>query len=327
MNIYDPGLVGDIDIVGWFILYRGYAYALGVLLLGALIFVSVRKRLASLEQKRLQNLSEIDGFEPIEAEPPRPQASWGQIRQRIEGRITGRYTIIRKGLGLSIFMLVFLALVIPFVGQLPATLISLLVTSVTVVLGIAARPFVENLISGVVLSFSNHFYTGDTVSIDGHYGTIEDISLTHTTIKLWDWRRYVIPNQRMLTKEVVNYSHTEDNFIWSKVDFYVAYGTDLVALEQAALEIARNNPWFRGSADPEMWVMELKHESVHCWLAAWTQTPSESWSWKAHTRYHLVETFQKMGVQAHVYHSESESKPPVHLQAQGPDIRPRSESP
>lgn len=61
----------------------------------------------------------------------------------------------------------------------------------------------------MVISFSKHFLTGDTVTLDSQYGTIEDISLTHTTIKLWDWQRYVVPNHRMLSKEVINHSHRQ----------------------------------------------------------------------------------------------------------------------
>jgi small-conductance mechanosensitive channel len=57
------------------------------------------------------------------------------------------------------------------------------------------------------------------VLVEGFYGTIEDVTLTHTVVKIWDWRRYVIPDARMLSDPFVSAS-LFDPFVWSSVEFW-----------------------------------------------------------------------------------------------------------
>jgi small-conductance mechanosensitive channel len=96
-----------------------------------------------------------------------------------------------------------------------------------VILGIASRPWIENIIAGLVLSYSKALNIGDTVLIQDHYGTIEDINFTYTILKIWDWRRFVIPNQVMLREDFVNYTLNED-FYWAKINLWVGHDADLV---------------------------------------------------------------------------------------------------
>ncbi|MBF2053499.1 MAG: mechanosensitive ion channel [Candidatus Sericytochromatia bacterium] len=295
-------------------------YLGAVFLLGSLLFVVFRRKVNQLEQSRLAHVGDLPTMNPVRTRSPL-KLPFYTIKHRLQERISKRYTIIRKTLTLAFVALWGVALSLPFLGQLPATMVSLLVASSTVVLGIAARPFVENLISGVVILFSKHFLTGDTVTLDNQqYGTIEDISLTRTTIKLWDWRRYVVPNHRMLSKEVINHSHRQ-GYLMAWVSFWVAYDTDLVEMERLALQIAKENPFTQGNEPPEMWVMQLSPESIECYLAAWVKSPPDAWSWKAYSRTRIVQTLQQHGIKTHHWQVSSAEKeaamlPPRQLQRQ-----------
>jgi hydrogenase/urease accessory protein HupE len=50
--------------------------------------------------------------------------------------------------------LTILAAAIPFLGDMPATFVSLLVAAVTLMLGVAGRPFIENAMAWLVIAFS-----------------------------------------------------------------------------------------------------------------------------------------------------------------------------
>jgi len=279
-------------------------YLLTVFLLGGGLIYLFRQKVNQMEQSRLEHVGDLPTMNPVRTQSPL-KLPFYLVKNRLQERISNRYTVIRKALTLSMLMVWGLVLSLPFLGQLPATMVSLLVASTTVVLGIAARPFVENLISGVVLSFSRHFITGDTVTLDGQYGTIEDISLTHTTIKLWDWRRYVVPNHRMLSKEVINHSHRQ-GYLMAWVSFWVAYDTDLTDLEATALGVARANPFTQGNEPPEMWVMNMDQAGIECYLAGWVKSPVDAWSWKAQTRTRLIQVLQRKGIRAHTLHHEGD---------------------
>ena len=41
--------------------------------------------------------------------------------------------------------------------------------------------------AGVVIAFSQPLRIGDTVLIEGNWGKVEDISLTYSIIRIWDW--------------------------------------------------------------------------------------------------------------------------------------------
>ena len=149
-------------------------------------------------------------------------------------KIGQRFTIIeRLSIG-AIALLWLFFLVLPHLGKVSSTVFSILVGSSAVVVGIAARPFIENLISGIIISFSKPFRTGDTVKLDEQYGIVEDITLTLTIVKIWNWQRYIIPNSQMLNKSFVNYT-IKDNDQWKHVEFWVAYDSDLEQVRQIAM--------------------------------------------------------------------------------------------
>jgi small-conductance mechanosensitive channel len=189
-------------------------------------------------------------------------------------------------------------LVIPFLNFIPATLISVILGSSAVISGIAARPIIENFMAGVIITFNKPFRVGDTVIIDEQYGTIEDITTTHTILKIWDWRRLVIPNSTMIVKEFINYT-INDSYIWQKVGFKVAYNTDLAHLKSLAIEIATNSPNLVGDEPPMFWVMSLEDNHYKCWIAAWSDSPAKAWELGNDIRSALIEAFQQHGIQTH----------------------------
>ncbi|MEO1173243.1 MAG: mechanosensitive ion channel domain-containing protein, partial [Myxococcota bacterium] len=154
--------------------------AIGLLILGAALYGL--RRLMRRRRERLLNRT-IGAAVDTELQ--------GNLRRRGIESIQQQFTITRRAaVPLGLVVTVSLA-TIPLLDRIPAALLSLTVGVITVLIGVAARPFIENVIAGLVISISKVIRIGDTVKIDEWYGTIEDINTTHTTIKLWDWRRYV----------------------------------------------------------------------------------------------------------------------------------------
>lgn len=236
-------------------------------------------------------------FEAIHTETPVEDPN-SQARQRALDAIERSSTVTRRlVLPLSILFVAFFA-GLPFLDQVPATIFSLLVAALTVLIGIAARPFVENAIAGLVISSSKILNIGDTVRISGHYGTVEDITLSHTTIKLWDWRRFVVPNGAMLSRDFENYS-LFDKHIWAHAEFWVSHDADLAEVERIAIEAPKNSPYFNSTEEPQFWVMALEKDAVHCWVAAWAKTPADAWLLVSDMRTTVARELQRAGIRTH----------------------------
>jgi small-conductance mechanosensitive channel len=256
--------------------------------------------LRHIERRRARRIEKLAQFDAIDTDAPVKGNSTGQSRKKALEGLETRFSIVRRTF-LSMVLLVWLiAFIVPFVGKVPGTLISLSITAGAVIVGIAARPMVENFIAGFVLTFSKQFHTGDTIIIDKEYGTIEDITPTHTVIKLWDWRRYIVPNSGMLSKEVINFS-TRDSFLWAKLEFFVAHDANLEEVESVAVGLARESPYHVGHEEPRLWVMGMEKEAIKCWLAMWAGNPADAWSIRTEVGRALTIELNKRGIKTHAY--------------------------
>ncbi|MDB4974768.1 MAG: putative mechanosensitive channel protein [Myxococcaceae bacterium] len=77
-----------------------------------------------------------------------------------------------------------------------------------VALGFAAQKSLGALLAGIQISISQPIRIGDSVLLQGEFGTIEDIGLTFVTVRLWDERRLIVPTPRFLDEPFQNWSRT-----------------------------------------------------------------------------------------------------------------------
>lgn len=274
------------------------AFAVAVFVLAALMIIYVHRTLSRILDKRLARVDKIKRMDPLHTDLLSKKAKRKQ-KEAIAERIDARFSVIRRFLVGAIIVVAIGVAVMPFLSGLSSTFVSLLFTGVTVIVGIAARPFVENIFSGIVISLSNQIRVGDTLLIDGQYGTVEDVLVTHTRIKTWDWRRYLIPNTRMLTKEFVNLTLREKQ-LWSYLEFYVSYEADLETVERLAYEAAKSSEHCSDVDEPQFWVIRMEPESILCWIAAWANTPSEAWALKSDMAQYMIKAMKREGIATNI---------------------------
>jgi len=250
------------------------------------------------EASRSLRLARRKWFEATKTNTPLENPS-DETREQGLSNIRRQTTVIRRTIIPLILVTTGLLASTPMLGELPTALVSVIVGLLSVTVGVAARPVLENVFSGLVISFSRLINIGDTVIIDDHYGTVEDVTLTHTTLRIWNWERYVIPNTRVLNSPARNFS-LHDLFIWAHVEFWVSYEADLKLVEQLAVEGAKNSSTYAGHEEPKFWVMEMGERGIQCWVAAWADTPSEAWVLKNDVRTALATAMQERGVPSHL---------------------------
>ncbi|MFW6168965.1 MAG: mechanosensitive ion channel family protein [Planctomycetota bacterium] len=282
----------------------------GISLLGVLSWLIRR-----LESEQLEQVEEQEDLQAVRTRSPirRPLHN---AREAASQSVAFRFSIVRRFSVTAIALLWLALLSFPFLGGVPATVVSVIAGFSGIVLGIAAKPFIENLICGIVFTFSGCLSVGDTVLIDGNYGTIEDITMSHTIVKIWDWRRYVIPNSQMMNAKFLNLT-LNDSYQWCRVEFWVSSDANLELVEERAVEVASTSPFFAHFENPRFWLIEMGKDALRCWVAAWAISPTHAWQLSNDIRIRLAKEFQAMGVVPRRFNFDIRSRPAAGQQPAG----------
>jgi small-conductance mechanosensitive channel len=155
-----------------------------------------------------------------------------RILQRVAALLIGLIT-----LGLAL-------LTIPGVRQWG---LSLLASAgvVGIVAGLALQPFLTNLLAGIQIATAQPIRLDDAVIVEGEWGRVEEITSTYVVVKLWDWRRMILPLTYFIQKPFQNW--TRDNASLIGVAYlYVDYEAPIDRLRVKLEAIAHASPYWDG---------------------------------------------------------------------------------
>jgi len=95
---------------------------------------------------------------------------------------------------------------------------------VAIVLGFAFKEIGENFLAGLFLAFSRPFRLGDLIRVDDLEGTVRAMALRHTHIRTANGQDIYIPNARLFTSPLANY--TQDGYRRMAFRLGLDYGDD-----------------------------------------------------------------------------------------------------
>jgi small-conductance mechanosensitive channel len=113
------------------------------------------------------------------------------------------------------------------------------------VVGLAARPVLSNLIAGIQLAVTQPIRIDDVVVVENEFGRIEEITATYVVLRLWDLRRMVVPLTYFIEKPFQNWTRESSTLIGT-VMIYVDYTAPVERLREKATEIAKASPSWDG---------------------------------------------------------------------------------
>jgi small-conductance mechanosensitive channel len=112
-----------------------------------------------------------------------------------------------------------------------------------IVIGIAARPAVSNLIAGLQIALTQPIRIGDAVTVEGQWGRVQEITSTYVTIQTWDQRSLVVPLSHFLEKPFLNWTKDSAELI-DTVFLYLDHAAPVqVIREQVAALVAEAPQW------------------------------------------------------------------------------------
>lgn len=192
-------------------------------------------------------------------------------------KLTPHSVIIDLSAKIAFFLTLLIGLFIALgVLNLDKTVTSLLAGAgvVGLALGFAFQEIASNFVAGVLIALKEPFRMGDIVEIDGILGTITAMALRTTSITTFDGNEFLIPNKKMFTEPLKNYTTTPRRRL--DVEVGVAYDTDL----NRAVEILKDVlSKLEGRIQEEpigVFLKEFADSSINIETQTWIHYPADN---------------------------------------------------
>jgi small-conductance mechanosensitive channel len=158
-------------------------------------------------------------------------------------------------------------------------------------IGLAARPLLSNLIAGIQIAVTQPIRLDDVVIVEGEYGTVEEITTTYVVIKLWDWRRMVVPLSHFIEKPFQNWTRETSALIGS-VFLYVDYSVPAEKLREKLMEIVRASPLWDGRV-VALQVSDTRDRTVELRALVSAGSAPATWDLRCEVREKLIAYLQQ----------------------------------
>ncbi|HEX9585617.1 MAG TPA: mechanosensitive ion channel domain-containing protein [Gammaproteobacteria bacterium] len=190
--------------------------------------------------------------------------------QRSEELTPSLRVLIGKLLKIS---LIVLAAVVAMSGLgIDLTAFTIFSGAVGVGIGFGLQKVVSNFISGIIILMDRSIKPGDTISLGETFGWIRELRARFVSVVTRDGREYLIPNEDFITREVINWSFSNE-LVRLDVEFGVSYDSDPHQVSELAIEAARGVDRVDPSRDPVCWMTGFGDSSLDFILRFWIRDP------------------------------------------------------
>jgi MscS family membrane protein len=139
---------------------------------------------------------------------------------------------------------------------------------------LAAQDLISNFFGGAIITVDKPFKVGDRIKVEDYYGDVLSVGTRSTRIKTLDYQIVTIPNNKLTTNIIINYSEPDPRLRMT-IPISVAYGTDPLRVKKILLEIAldaiKNTEYFVEDPAPSAFFVEFAESSLNFILRIWTQ--------------------------------------------------------
>nr|WP_241434490.1 mechanosensitive ion channel domain-containing protein [Sulfitobacter noctilucae] len=140
-------------------------------------------------------------------------------------------------------------------------------------LGFGLQKVVSNLVSGVIILLDKSIKPGDVISLGDTFGWIQTLGARYASVVTRDGKEYLIPNEDLITGQVVNWSHSND-FVRLDIYFGTAYGDDPHQVRKLAIAAASNVDRVLSFKPPVCHIVGFGDSSVDYILRFWIKDPT-----------------------------------------------------
>ncbi|MAZ82036.1 MAG: mechanosensitive ion channel protein MscS [Hoeflea sp.] len=114
-----------------------------------------------------------------------------------------------------------------------------------IVAGLALQPVLKNIFAGIQLAITQPIRIDDALLVEGEWGKVEEITSTYVVVKIWDWRRLVLPLSYFIENPFQNWTRETASLIGT-VTIFLDFTIPVAKLREKAQEIAKASPLWDG---------------------------------------------------------------------------------
>ncbi len=164
-----------------------------------------------------------------------------------------------------------------------------------IAVGFASRTVFSNFLSGIFLYIDKPLRIGDAVRVEGVVeGVVREINIFSTRIMSWDGHIVRIPNEKLFSSPIVNFSMMPVRRI--SINVGVSYSSDLEKAKKALIKLAESHPFVLVNPPPEVLVQEYGDSAIILNFRCWAPT-SEWFSTKVWLLARIKEALDEVGVE------------------------------
>ncbi|HPI98319.1 MAG TPA: mechanosensitive ion channel [Synergistales bacterium] len=159
--------------------------------------------------------------------------------------------------------------------------------------GLALQGSLANFAAGVLMIIFKPFKVGDYIEGGGVSGSVEEIGIFTTELKSPDNRKIIVPNAKMTSDNIVNYSAKDTR----RVDIVagVSYGDDIDKVKRVLEGILASDERVLKDPAPTIGILELADSSINFAVRPWVRT-SDYWDVFFATQESIKKRFDAEGI-------------------------------
>ncbi len=139
-------------------------------------------------------------------------------------------------------------------------------------LGFGLQRIASNFISGFILIGDRSIKPGDIITIGTKFGWVEEMRARYVVVRNRDGEENLIPNENLITSEVINWSYTDAN-VRLRVPVQISYDDDPEQAMAILAEAAKVSPRVLMDPAPSVRLMKFADSGIQLELRVWYNDP------------------------------------------------------
>lgn len=204
-----------------------------------------------------------------------------------------RLRVLRQALVMIIFLVTVAAMLMTFPGARSIG-VSLFASAgvAGIVVGFAARPVLSNLLAGIQIALTQPIRIQDAVVVEGEWGWVEEITSTYVVVKIWDWRRLIVPLSYFIEKPFQNWTRESASIIGSVI-WHTDYTVPITQMREKLKEFLSQSKLWDGNVQV-LQIIESRQDTMELRALMSAKNSPTAWDLRCEIREKMIMWLQKV---------------------------------
>ncbi len=168
-------------------------------------------------------------------------------------------------------------------------------TALLVGLGLGLQDLFKDMVAGFIILFERTVSAGDIIELKGTIGQVQTVGLRTTSLITRERIVLIVPNSKLTTDEVINWSQNGKNTIF-KIKVGVAYGSDTQKVQEVLIESAKEHAEVLSKPAPFVLFKDFGESSLDFELFFYSRNLFKIEITKSELRFAIDQKFRKNGI-------------------------------